>query len=293
MSEALSKARLLLKAERGEFQKQEVMHLWLVFERDRIKIDPDKVVAVNDWEPTECTFDVWSFVGFANFYRRFIKRFSNIVSPLIAIKSKGITFSWSDECQQAFDKLKKAFTTAPILAHSDWDKTILVETDISHQTFAYVLSQYNNDYILRPVSFYSKRHSTAEFNYEIYNKELMAIVRACEEWCAELSSTEHPIPVLSDNRKLEYFMFNKSLSHCHVQWMELLSRFNFKLTYRLRKAGGKSDALTWRSEARPDPSDKAYQNRTRTLGTTVLLDEQMEKSHACIRLLADIPPELG
>lgn len=86
-----------------------------------------------------------------------------------------------NNCQQAFDKLKKVFTIASILAHFDWDKKILVETDASDLTSAGVLSQYDNDNILSPVVFCLKLYSPTEPNYEIHNKELMAIVHALEE----------------------------------------------------------------------------------------------------------------
>ena len=86
-----------------------------------------------------------------------------------------------------------------------------METDASDYVSAEVMSQHH-DGILHPVAFFSKKHLPAECNYEIYDKELMAIVRCLEEWRSELSSTPHPIKVLSDNRNLEYFMSTKLLN---------------------------------------------------------------------------------
>ena len=121
-----------------------------------------------------------------------------------------------------------------------------METDASDYISAGILSQYH-DGVLHPVAFFSKKHSPAECNYEIYDKELMAIVRAFEEWRAELESTPHPIQVLSDHKNLEYFMSTKLLNRRQAQWYEFLLRFNFKIVYRPGKAGGKPDALTRRS----------------------------------------------
>ena len=107
------------------------------------------------------------------------------------------------------------------------------------------MSQYH-DGILHPVAYFSKKHSLAECNYEIYDKELMAIVRCFDEWRAELETMEHPIQVLSDYKYLEYFMSTKLLNRCQARWSEYLSRFNFKIVYRPGKASTKQDALTSR-----------------------------------------------
>jgi hypothetical protein len=117
-----------------------------------------------------------------------------------------------------------------------------VETDASDYMSAGMLSQYNDDGILHPVAFFSKKHSPAECNYEIYDKELMAIIRAFKEWRPELEGALHPIQVLSDHKNLEYFMLTKLLNHRQTCWAEYLSRFNFKIVYCPRKAGGKRDA---------------------------------------------------
>jgi len=106
------------------------------------------------------------------------------------------------------------------------------------------------------VAFYSKKHSPAECNYEIYNKELMAIVRAFEEWRSHLEGSRHAIQVLSDHKNLEYFMSMKLLNRRQARWSELLSRFDFRITYRPGNAGGKPDALTRRSGDLPKEGDE-------------------------------------
>ncbi|RAQ93876.1 retrotransposon nucleocapsid protein [Stemphylium lycopersici] len=144
-----------------------------------------------------------AFIGFSNFYRRFIRDFSKIIAPLVALTRKGVEFAWSSDCKKAFDCLKAAFTKAPILAPFDWEREIILETDASDYVSAGVLSQYGDDKILRPVAFFSKKHSTTECNYEIYDKELLAIVRCFEEWRPELEGTPSPIKVITDHRNLD------------------------------------------------------------------------------------------
>jgi hypothetical protein len=104
--------------------------------------------------------------------------------------------------------------------------------------------------------FSPKKHSPAECNYEIYDKELMAIIRAFEEWRPELEGALHPIKVVSDHKNLEYFMMTKLLNRRQTRWAIFLSRFHFKIVYHPRKAGGKTDCLTRRSGDLPQGGDE-------------------------------------
>jgi len=132
----------------------------------------------------------------------------------------------------------------------------VVETNASDFVSTAVLSQYEHEGTLHPVAFFSQKHSPAECNYEIYDKKLMAIVRAFEEWGAELQSVENPISVLTDHKNLEYFMTTKLLNHQQARWAQFLSQFNFKIVYRPWKAGAKPDSLTRRSGDLPMEGDK-------------------------------------
>jgi hypothetical protein len=153
--------------------------------------------------------------------------------------------------------------SAPVLARFDPDRDVIVETDASNYVSAGVLSQYDNDGILHPVAYFSKKHSPAECNYEIYNKELMAIIRAFEEWRPELQSVINPIRILSDHKNLEYFTMTKLLNRRQAQWSQFLLQFNFKIVYRPGTAGGKPDALTRRSGDLPkDGDDRSLENQT-------------------------------
>jgi transposase InsO family protein len=163
------------------------------------------------------------------------------------LTKKEIKFKWGTEEQAAFAALKIAFTTAPVLRRFDHDRDVIVETDASDYVSAGVLSQYDDDGILHPVAFFSKKHSPAECNYKIYDKELMAIVRAFEEWRPELQSVENPIQVLTDHKNLEYFTTTKLLNRRQAHWSQFLSQFDFRIVYRPGKSGGKPDALTRRS----------------------------------------------
>jgi hypothetical protein len=187
-------------------------------------MDPKKVEAILTWETPQSVKDVQAFLGFCGFYQRFIKAFSQLTQPLNNI-TKGaesyITktgkrrvryppFEWTTEREAAFQALKQAFTEAPVLAYFDPDKETWVETDASDFVTAGVLSQIVNS-VLRPVAFFSKKMGPAETNYMIYDKELLAIIRAFKTWRPELTSVplEGPVKVLSDHCNLEYFMTTK------------------------------------------------------------------------------------
>jgi len=137
--------------------RQEVKYLCLIIGAEGIKMDPSKVEMVKSWPPPENVCDVRSFLGFANFYRRFIKNYSKVAEPLTRLTRKGQLFCWKDEHQEAFDALKTSFTTAPILRRFDHDRDIVLETDASDFVSAAVLSQYDDDGILHPVAFFSKK----------------------------------------------------------------------------------------------------------------------------------------
>jgi hypothetical protein len=136
------------------------------------------------------------------------------------------------------------------------------------------------------VAFFSKKHTPAEYNYELYDQVLMAIVRAFKEWRPELEGALHPIQVLRDQKNLEYFISTKLLNRRHTRWAEYLSRFDLKIVYRLGKAGGKPDALTRRSRDLPQGGDQYLTKQQKAVLKLQNLPDNL-------RLLADTPPGNG
>ncbi|KAG0158308.1 hypothetical protein PDIDSM_5821 [Penicillium digitatum] len=240
----LREAGLFAKLSKCEFCVSETKFLGIIIGEDGIRMDPDKIETIVNWKTPTCLTDVQAFIGFGNFYRRFIRDFLKVIAPLVRLTKKDVRFEWTPVCQLSFEALKKAFTSAPVLKAFDWSKEIVLETDASDFVSAGVLSQYDDAGILHPIAFFSKKHSAAECNYEIYDKELLAIIRCFEEWRPELEGTPSPVKVITDHRNLEYFTTTKLLNRRQARWSEFLSRFNFKITYRPGKQGAKPDALT-------------------------------------------------
>ncbi|CAI6339108.1 unnamed protein product [Periconia digitata] len=265
----LGKANLFLDIDKCQFSVKKVKYLGMIISTDGISMDPAKVSAILEWEQPRCVRDIQSFIGFANFYRRFITGFSHIVRPLIEIIKNGNKVTQFPLPQDspaiiAFEELKKRFTEAPVLAHFDPDLPCWVETDASDYVIAAVLSQMHEDG-LRPVAFLSQKMTPAECNYEIYDKELLAIVRAFEEWRPELVGTEDPVQVLSDHQALQYFMTDKKLNRRQARWSLFLAEFNFKITYRPGRLGSKPDSLTRRPGDLPGDNDERNKHQVQSL----------------------------
>jgi len=264
--EKLRAAGLQIDITKCDFHVQKVSYLGLIVTTEGIQMDPKKVSAIVDWPELRNLKDVQSLLGFANFYRRFIYGFSKIVGPLIALTKKGVEFNMNPSASAAVETLKKAFTSDTILRHFDPDKETIVETDASDFVSGGILSQYDREGILRPVAFFSKKHSPAECNYEIYDKELMAIVRAFEQWRPELEGAAFPVKVITDHKNLEYFTTTKALSRRQARWSEFLSRFDYQITYRPGKQGVKPDELTRRSGDLPqEEGDERLQHQQQTV----------------------------
>jgi hypothetical protein len=156
---------------------------------------------------------------------------------------KGKKFEWSDAAERAFKILKAAFTSAPILRHFDPRLPMVIETDVSDFAIGAILSQVENG-CLKPVAFHSRKMDKAEINYEIHDKEMLAIISAFKEWRRYLEGTSFKITVYSDHKNLEYFATTKVLNHRQARWSQELAGYDFKIVYRPGSKNGKPDALS-------------------------------------------------
>jgi len=149
---------------------------------DGIEMEKEKVEGVLSWPEPKNVKNVRKFLGLANYYRRFIKDFARVARPMNMLMRKDEKWRWEEAQQKAFDELKQVFTTKLVLAALDLDKEFRVEVDASNYATGGVLSMKCSDNRWRPVAFISKSLSDTEQNYEIHNKEMLAIVRCLETW---------------------------------------------------------------------------------------------------------------
>jgi len=176
----LEENNLYIKPEKCVWKVWKIRFLGVVIEPNRIEMEKKKVDGVLSWPEPRNVKDVRKFLGLANYYRRFIKDFTQVARPMNMLMRKDIKWKWRREQQKTFNELKRIFTTRLVLAAPDLDKEFRVEADALNYTTREVLLIKCSDEIWRPVAFIFKSLSDTEKNYEIHNKEMLAVVRCLE-----------------------------------------------------------------------------------------------------------------
>jgi len=141
-------------------------------------MDPVKVKGIVDWPAPTTLRQLRSFLGFCNYYRKFIKKYSDKCSVLNELLQKEEPWRWTDERHQAFETLKQEFTKEPVLRMPDQTRAFQIEADASKYASGAVLTQEDKFGERHPVAFLSKSFTATERNYEIYDRELLSIIRA-------------------------------------------------------------------------------------------------------------------
>jgi len=240
--ERLREAGLFLKPSKCQFHVQEVEFLGFVIGEKGVSMDPSKVDSITSWPTPKSPHDVRMFLGLANFYRRFIRDFSKMAAPLTRLLKKESLmgkFIWDGSSQRAFDQLRRAFTTAPVLQHFDETKPAILEADASDLALGAVVSQYGEDGLLHPVAYHSRKFGPAELNYEIYDKELLAIVDSLEHYRHMFEGLGQQITIYSDHHNLLWFTETKIYNRRQARWAEKLSKYDLVIHFRPGTKGGR------------------------------------------------------
>jgi transposase InsO family protein len=254
----LRKHGFFCNLEKCQFNLSKISYLGYIVSSKGLSMDPTKVSSVTDWPTPMKKRDVQSFLGFANFYRRFIFNFSKVTVPLTQLLKKGVDFVWSIECENAFQNLKTAFFNGNMLLHPSDSKPFVMETDASDFALGAVLYQKNDDGVLQPVGFYSRQLLPAERNYPVYERELLAIVASLKHWRHLLMGSRHQIQIHSDHKNLLYFQTATSMSPRLARWSMYLSCFDFAIHYLKGSENERADILS----RRPDYEIAAALNPT-------------------------------
>jgi len=209
-------------------------------------MDPAKVKAVAEWPTPKNLKEVQGFIGFANFYRRFIEGFSKICRPLHDLTKKDTPFVWGECQQKAFQYLKDTFTSEPILAMWHPDRETRLEVDSSGFSLSGIILQKLDDGLWHPIAFRSKGMAPAERNYEIYDKEMLAIIAALKDWRHSLEGLPRTFKIWSNHENLTYWKEPQNLSRRQARWAQYLSQFNFVLTHIAGTKNVKANVLSQR-----------------------------------------------
>ena len=245
--ERLRDAGLFLKPSKCEFHIQEVEFLGFVIGTEGVRMDPAKVDSVTAWPTPRLPHDIRMFLELANFYRRFIKNFSQLAAPLTRLlKNENMArkFSWNKEAQVAFEGLNTAFTTAPILMHFNPEQPTILEADASTHALGAVISQLDPEGKMHPIAFHSWKFNPAELNYDIYDKEMLAIVDSLEHYRHLFEGLGQQITIYSDHHNLLWFTETKVYNRRQACWAEKLAKYDFVIYFRPGVQGDKSDALS-------------------------------------------------
>uniref|UniRef100_A0A4W5QWH4 ribonuclease H n=1 Tax=Hucho hucho TaxID=62062 RepID=A0A4W5QWH4_9TELE len=185
-----------------------------------VEMESDRISAVRNWPTPTTVKEVQRFLGFANYYRRLIRGFGQVAAPITSLLKGGpVLLQWSAEADRAFGHLKALFTSAPVLAHPDPSLAFIVEVDASEAGMGAVLSQRSGTPPkLRPCAFFSKKLSPAERNYDVGDRELLAVVKALKAWRHWLEGAKHPFLIWTDHRNLEYIRAARRLNPRQARW---------------------------------------------------------------------------
>jgi hypothetical protein len=261
----LQDAGLQVDLKKCEFSVTRTKYLGFIITTEGIEVDPEKVAAVVNWKAPQNVRGIQSFLGFCNFYRRFIQDYGKIAKPLVHLTKTDVPFVFGLDCWDAFEELKARLTSAPILRHYNPESECMIETDASDGVIAGILSQLHLDGQWYPVAYFSKTMAPAECNYEIHDKEMLAIAKSLAEWRPELHGSAARVKIYTDHKALEYFMTTKQLNSRQARWAEALAEYHFVIMYRSGKQNGKADALTRRDDEVEAQDSVKAEYRTKAL----------------------------
>jgi hypothetical protein len=247
------------KISKCKFCIESVPYLGMILSAGKIEMDPVKLEGISGWPIPAKVKDVQKFLGFANFYRKFIAHYADISRPLTDLMRKNIIWEWQNDRQKAFDTLKEAFLSKPILQIPDSSRPFVLETDASKYATGAVLMQEDTNGDLKPCGFISQRFNKAEQNYQIYDRELLAIVRAFKTWKHYLLGNNTLIRC--DHKNLLYFKDPQVLTPRQARWQIYLSMFDFQITHIPGPQMVQADALS----RRPDHMEDDEENHPETL----------------------------
>jgi len=238
--QVLREKELYAKFSKCEFWLREVTFLGHVVSAEGIRVDPRKIEAILEWKPPRSVLEIRSFLGLAGYYRRFVEGFSVMAAPLTKLIRKGVPFVWTEKQQEAFERLKKVLTEAPVLIQPESGKDFTVYSDASHVGLGCVLMQEG-----KVVAYASRQLKPHEGNYPTHDLELAAVIFALKIWRHYLYG-ERCI-IYTDHKSLKYLLTQKELNLRQRRWIELLKDYDCSIEYHPGKANVVADALSRRA----------------------------------------------
>ena len=240
--QTLREKKLYAKLSKCDFWLKEVSFLGHIVSAEGIRVDPAKIEVVVNWKQPRSVTEVRSFLGLAGYYRRFVKGFSIIASPLNQLLRKGVKFEWTDKCQDSFEQLKEMLVEAPVLTQPTMGKEYTLYSDASDIGLGCVLMQDG-----KVVAYASRQLKPHEQNYPTHDLELAAVVFALKIWRHYLYGEK--CRIYTDHKSLKYLLTQKELNLRQRRWLELFKDYDCIIDYHPGKANVVVDALSRRTVA--------------------------------------------
>ena len=268
--DVLEKNDLYLKPEKCEFEKDEIEYLGVIVGRNSLRMDPKKLQAVASWPVPRNPTGVRQFLGFTGYYRYFVPNYSKIARPLLELTRKTIKWHWDEPQTKAFEELKTRMCSKPVLTQPDYEKRFYLQTDASAYGVGAVLSQEGKTSptlakrskpVLHPISYYSATFTPTERNYDIYERELLAVMKALAHWRSYLGWTKVPFTILTDHANLQYWKAPRNLNRRTARWHADLQEYDYEIQHIPGKANTTADALS----RPPDADQGGFDNQGVTI----------------------------
>ncbi|KAJ7947141.1 Retrotransposon protein, putative, Ty3-gypsy subclass [Quillaja saponaria] len=237
----LRENQLFVKREKCSFAQKRIKFLGHIIEEGRVRMDLDKVKAIQEWKTPTSVTELRSFLGLANYYRRFVEGYSRKAAPLTELLKKGTVWHWGEPCQTAFEDMKLAMINDPVLALPDISKPFEVQTDASDYALGGVLLQESH-----PVAYESHKLSQAERRYTAQEKEMLAVIHCLRVWRHYLLGSK--FIVKTDNTGVSHFFTQPKLTPKQGRWHEFLAEFDFEFEHKAGKSNQAADALSRKAE---------------------------------------------
>ena len=250
-------------------------------------MDLAKVAGIASWPTPTTVKQVWSFLGFCNFYQPFIYQFSHIARPLNELTRKDTPWTWTERQQEAFNMLRKRITTEPVLKQPQLDQQFKVEVDASWYVIGAILMQRDEKGKRHPIAYFSSTLNEAEWNYNIYTLELYAIVQALRHWRPFLAGSPHKVIVHTDHANLQYWKEPQKINR-RIAWEVVeLSEYNIKLKNIPGRENGRADMLIIRQWAGTHDLKKI--NGEQWKGACKVITGEKQDKRKIIQAYHDIP----
>ena len=264
----LREAKLYAKLSKCKFFRTEVEFLGHHVGRDGVRMMQDKVKGVADWPTPKNVGAIRSFLGTAGYYRKFIKDFSKLAAPINELTKEKVPWDWTPIHQTAFEALKTAMQTAPVLVLPDPELPFVVHTDASGYATGAVLMQ-DQGKGLQPIAFMSKKMQDAETRYPVHEQELLAIILALKEWRVYLEGAKFRIKVMTDHKSLQFLKTQPQLSARQSRWKDIIARYDFDIEYMKGELNPVADGLS----RRPDHMNQSGQTMSSSELLTIVFGE--------------------